>query len=75
MGRIGGKKKYEKYGSEGMSEMSKKGNEAIRKKYTGTEFFKERSKKGVEARLKKRALLKKRSQSALHNLADVLTGE
>lgn len=77
MGSKGGKKTFRRIGPEGMAEIGAKGNEAIKKKYEGTDFFKERSKKAVAARLKKKEEKKKiedNKKSPLGKLTSILTG-
>jgi hypothetical protein len=78
MGRVGGKKRAEMAGSEGMKEIGAKGNIAIKEKYAGTDFFKERSRKATEARLRKKAEKEEaeaKSRSPFHKLTDILSGK
>lgn len=72
MGLKGGKKRFEDIGPDGMAEMAKKGNEAINKKYAGTDFFKERSRKAVAARLRNK---RQREATPTQKVVSMLIGD
>lgn len=78
MARMGGNKTKETKPPEYWREIGAKGNEAIKEKYKGTDFFKERAKKATAARLKKQQEKKEaeaKSKSPLHKLTDILSGK
>lgn len=72
MGKKGGQKRFETIGSEGMAEMAKKANQAMREK--GDEFLKERARKSVESR-KRNKKLRKEKESSVGKLISSLTGK
>lgn len=78
MGEKGGKKTRDSRPEGYYSEIGAKGNEAIRNKYKGTDFFMERSKKATAARLKKKAereASEAKKNSPLSKFTNILTGK
>lgn len=73
MGRVGGKKRFDQVGSDGMRKIGAKGNDAIRAKYAGTDFFKQRSLKAQEARLRKQKERKEAEKEAQASPLDKIT--
>lgn len=73
MGKVGGKRKFEKYGKEHMAQIGAKGRETIKKK--DPDFYKRLSAAGVAARLKKMAEKKGEQSPSVAPTNDIITSQ
>lgn len=72
--RRGGNAKLKKHGKEQFSDMGKKSQKAIKRRY-GKDFYLKLSRAGVAARIKQKATRDKERNNAVTKLSSILMGE